>query len=151
MAKSKLEKLYKFKLCDKYETFAEAMPGIQQEGKDQQEIIEHLLNTCCKELLALLEQKKPPAQRLLKECISRCMDGIEQSAATTFNKDFGYELCWYLNDTVGCGLKFSSERKSWGFWKAGPKEVVVFNKKKAARPKKKVKPVDVTFTINQVK
>ena len=137
-----IEKLAKFKLCEKYKTFAEAMPGIQFEAKDQQEIIEKILNDCAKSLMQLLEQNSKCSQNTLKEVITAAMNAIEQSKANTFNKDFGYELCWYLSDTVACKYKINSERKPWGYWKVAEKEVVIFNKKKAAqhRTKKKSPP-----------
>jgi hypothetical protein len=132
-----IEKLAKFKLCEKYKTFAEAMPGIQFEAKDQQEIIECILNDCCKALMQLLEQNNACSQNSLKEVISTAMNAIEESKAGTFNKDFGYELCWYLSDVVGLKYKINSERKPWGYWKVAQKEVVIFNKKKAAQTPKK--------------
>ncbi len=126
-----LEKLRAFKLADKYETFHKAMPGIILATDNQKEIITQILDNCCAELIRLFLPTKKPLKTTLKQVIATYMDEISRSAADNANKDFAYELCWYLSDIAGLKMKLSSERKTWGYWKVADNEVKIFNKKKA--------------------
>lgn len=114
--KEKLDKLYAFRSLDKYATFGKAQPGIIHANEDQQQVINDILDTCCKELIILIDASKRPTKAILKEVISTQMDNITKAPVNIENRDFGYHLCYFLAEKVGLDLWRSSETKVWGYW-----------------------------------
>jgi hypothetical protein len=128
-----LEKLKAFRQADKYEAFREALPDVHYAIEDQKKIISDLLDACCAELIKLFQAGKKPTKLILKKNIAKWMDEIANAPVDNVNKDFGYELCWYLSDIAGLKLKLSSENKRWGYWGIVENEVRIVIKKKAAK------------------
>ncbi len=144
VAKS-IEKLWAFKQADKYVVFREVMEEISFTPDDQKKAITEILDNCCNELIRLLEAEKKVLKTTLKKVIISHMDIISSSRVDNANKDFAYELCWYLSEIVGLQFKTSSESRTWGFWKITDEGVKTVNKKKL---KKNNKPVGDTLTTN---
>lgn len=131
--KNSLEKLEAFKLADKYEAFCEVLPDVFYAIDDQKETISKLLNACAAELISILQNNKKPPKLVLKKVIAKWMDEISLAKVDNTNKDFAYELCWYLSDIIGSKLKLSSESHGWGYWKIAGTEVKTSSKKKARK------------------
>lgn len=111
-----IEKLEKFKFADKFATFYRIRPTVLLAEDDQQDTISAILDNCCRELIKLYRatQKKPTKASLKKECLN-CMNFIYKSSVRQENKDFAYELCWYLCDIVGVDFKKMTTSKKWGY------------------------------------
>lgn len=131
-----VSKLLDFKTVDKYHAFNKIVPGIAQTPDDKKAIVDKILDDCCKSLISLLETNSKPTKNQLKNIISECMYNLAQADIDTPNRDFGYELCWFLSDKVGLNMKRSSDNKVWGFWKVEVNEVKTISgirKKRASR------------------
>ena len=126
-----VEKLWAFKQADKYQVFREVQPEIIFTAEDRRKIISDILDNCSTELIQLLQSNSRLPQTELKKVITAYMDEISKAAVDNANKDFAYELCWYLSEIVGLKWKANSERKTWGYWKIADGEMLIFNKKKA--------------------
>src|SRR5690606_20056339 len=128
--------LYKFRSVDKYDTFKKAQPSVINTPADQKELIEKLLDECCTELIKLFRTDKRPTKTAIKSVITHYMNEIAHSGVNAENRDFGYELCWFLSEKTGSDFKFISHSKAWGFWKVESNEVKTIEMK-ARRKKKK--------------
>ena len=115
--KKALEQLRKFLRVDKYETFYKAHPHVLLSADDHKEIISDVLDDCCSGLIYLMEQEKKPTKTQLKKVVTDAMNAIATAKVNTENREFGYELCWYLSEKAGLNLKLMSENKIWGYWK----------------------------------
>lgn len=109
--------LTNFRWADKYATFYKMMPGIEHIGDEHKEIITDILDECCMHLLKALENERKPLKAELRGIITQHMNRIFLSPTTEENRDFGYELCWYLSDKIGLNFKLRSDSKAWGYWK----------------------------------
>jgi hypothetical protein len=127
----RLDKLQAFKQADKYKVFGEVQDGISFTAEDQQKIINQILDNCCNELTGLLRTERKPLKTTLKKIVSAYMDVISLCRADEANKDFAYELCFYLSEIAGLQLKLLSEGKAWGYWKVAADEVKIVKKKKS--------------------
>ena len=125
-----LNKLYAFKTVDKYEAFQKLQPGVVNASALYKETINILLDVCCRDLIALFELAKKPTKLILKQTITRCMNKISKADLDAENRDFGYELCWFLAEKVGLELKRTSENRVWGYWKVNDNEVIPVSKAK---------------------
>lgn len=112
-----LEKLYSFRGMDKYAVFGKAQPGIINAQEDQQQIINDILDHCCKELVIEIESVKKPTKTALKDIIVRHMHDITNAPVNIENKDFGYHLCYFLAEKTGLDIWRYSDTKVWGYWK----------------------------------
>ena len=116
----------KFRWIDKHETFKSLMPSVTYIGDDQKEVLSEIIRVCCTNLLAIYRNKRiKPTKAQLRKIVSHCMDEIARADIHTDNKDFGYELGWYLGEKLGIDLKKSSYGKIWGYWRVIDKNVVV--------------------------
>lgn len=118
-----LLKLYTFHRADKYATFAKAQAGIINTTDEQKEVVSKILNDCCRSLINLYEATTSPTVLSLKNVIMDCMDALTFADINIENKDFGYELCWFLAEKTGINLKLRSDTKVWGFWRVQQNEV----------------------------
>lgn len=116
-------KLNDFKKVDKYETFYKILPAVEFSPEDQKSIVSDILNNCCDDFITLHDADKKPLQSSLKKVFIKCMNELTIANIDTPNREFGYELCWYLSEKVGLKLKKTSENKIWGFWKVEEEEV----------------------------
>ncbi|MBA3827538.1 MAG: hypothetical protein H0X33_01235 [Taibaiella sp.] len=109
-------KLRKFKMVDKYRTFYKVQPYALFAGDDQHDTVTLLLDDCCRELIKLYEAaKKKPTKTSLKKTCSQCMNELMKAPINTENREFGYELCWYLSEIVQVDLLKTSSSKKWGY------------------------------------
>lgn len=118
-----LLKLYTFHRADKYATFAKAQPGIINTADNHKETVSKILNDCCRALINLYESSSIPAKASLKLVIMDCMDALTFADIDIENRDFAYELCWFLAEKTGINLKLRSDTKIWGFWKVQEDQV----------------------------
>lgn len=131
-----IETLRKFRWVDKYHTFHKIVPGVDHSTEHQKKVITDIVEECCTELIRIYSNKR---KRVLKAAVRSVilshMDEISYSDANTENKDFGYELCWYISEKVEVDLRKYTDTKVYGYWK------VVDNKLKevSRRSKKNVK------------
>jgi hypothetical protein len=51
------------------------------------------------------------------------MDQISIAAVNGENKEFGYQLGWYLAEKVAVNLRKGTEKKVWGYWHIEADEV----------------------------
>ena len=110
------EKLGKFKFSDKFVTFYRIQPTVLLSADDQQDLVSEILNNCCRELIKLYNgaKKLPTKASLKKECI-KCMNELYKADITEENRDFAYELCWYLCEIIGIDFKKISASKKLGY------------------------------------
>jgi len=111
-----IEKLEKFKFADKFATFYRIRPTVLLAEDDQQDTITALLDDCCRELIKLYRMaKKMPAKAALKKELIRGMNAIYKAPVRQENKDFAYELCWYICSITGVDIKKMTASKKWGY------------------------------------
>ncbi len=111
-----IETIAKFRWIDKYATFCKLIPGIENENDDHKEVITEILDRCCNELIDCFRAKDKPLKTTLKEVITQHMNMIYAAKTSEINKDFGYELCWYISDKIGLRFKLQSGKRAWGYW-----------------------------------
>jgi|GEM_PF-751401 len=115
--------LSKFRYVDKYHTFREILPGIGRAPESQRVIVNELLNHCCSELLQHFTTNKRPSKQLLRQILIECMDALSVASIDAENREFGYQLGWYLAEKVKVNLQRGTEKKLWGYWKVEGNEV----------------------------
>jgi hypothetical protein len=115
--------LYKFRLVDKFQSFHEILPSVQFSTEEQKNFVSEILNSCCIELESLCRAVKPPSKVILKKTLVACMDELSIAPIDTDNREFGYQLGWYLADKVNVNLKKGTEKKVWGYWHIDGNEV----------------------------
>lgn len=115
--------LSKFRYVDKYESFHEILPFVLLAPEDQKQIVTEILDHCCSQLLFHFNQGKKPSKILLKTVLIECMDALAVAPINAENREFGYQLGWYLADKVEVNLKKGTEKKLWGYWLIEKNEV----------------------------
>ena len=117
-----ISKLTKFRSVDKYEAFHEILPAVIHTTTEQKEIVCDILDRCCTALLQLLRLPKRPTKPVMKKALVLCMDDISIAPVDGENKEFGYQLGWYLaekgNGEKGVGVLAHRRRGSEGADKA---------------------------------
>ncbi|RYD57951.1 MAG: hypothetical protein EOP56_06670 [Sphingobacteriales bacterium] len=116
--------LTKFRWIDKYKTFAKVLPLATITRPQEKEIVTGILDACCNDLIALLKQQSKPGKMAIRQAITIHMDELARAGVCHTNKDFGYELFWYLGEKMDIDLKRSSHAKVWGYWKVEANKVV---------------------------
>ncbi len=111
-----LKTLEKFRNVDKFRAFQEILPDVVYSGADERELVNEILDACCRDLLELFRAKKKPTKPVLKKLLILCMDELAVAKINTTNREFGYQLGWYLAEKVSVDLKKGTEKKVWGFW-----------------------------------
>jgi len=113
-----IEKLEKFKFADKFATFYRIRPNVLLAEDDQQDAVSVILDDCCRELIKLYRAaKKKPTKTSLKKVCMQCMNTLYKATVREENKDFAYELCWYVCEIVGVDFKKMTSSKKWGYKK----------------------------------
>ena len=125
-----IAKLVRFEEIDKYRSFFKILPDVVQTTEAERDIITKILNKSSKELIALLKQEKKAHKASVKKIINDCMKQIALAEVNTVNKDFAYELCWYISDIAGLDMRMSSNAFMWGYWDVVLDEVKVIEYKK---------------------
>lgn len=111
-----ISKLVKFRSVDKYEAFFEVLPAVVHTSSIQKEVVSEILDTCCTSLLQMLRQPKRPTKPALKKVLVTCMDQISIAPVDAENREFGYQLGWFLAEKVAVNLRKGTEKKVWGYW-----------------------------------
>jgi len=109
--------LTKFLHVDKYACFYEVLPSVASSPEDQRLAVSEILNRCCSELIAHFQQSKKPLKPVLRQSLIDCMDRLSIAQISAENREFGYQLGWFLADKVQVNLKTGTEKKIWGYWK----------------------------------
>lgn len=125
-----IAKLVRFEEIDKYRSFYKILPAVVQTTEDERATVTGILNSSTKELIALLNENEKPHKASLKKIINDCMKRISLAEVSNINKDFAYELCWYLSDIAGLDMRKNSHTASWGYWDVVLNEVKVIEYKK---------------------
>jgi len=134
--KAVLDQLYKIRWVDKYETFRAIVPGVEETPEHEKEIIVKLVEDCCTALIQLYSPKKPPTVAAVRSTVLRYMDMVSYAPVCTQNRDFGYELCWYIAEKTGVSIRKYTETKVYGYWRVEGtrlREVTKRGKKAKAR------------------
>ena len=130
------QKLSKFRLVDKYQSFHEILPEVRYADSQQKATVAEVLDNCAKELLVLWNlAKKRPTKATMKKVLQIHMNLISHAALDELNKEFAYRLCWFLAEKVDVNLPKQTAAKYWGYWKIVDDEVKTVKYKK---PKKKL-------------
>jgi hypothetical protein len=140
-----LHKLDKFKSVDKYEAFNEILPTVVYSSPFDKEVVSEILNNCCSLLIAEFEISSRPSKPMLKKMLICCMDELTVAPIDAENREFGYQLGWYLAEKVNVDLQKGTERKVWGYWRVEEEEVKIPVRPRftgRAKPKVKEEAVD---------
>ena len=116
--------LNRFRWIDKYATFSKVLPPALITPAIEKEQVTDILDACCKEIATILKQGEKTGKTVLKQTIACFMDELARTDVCQVNKDFGYELFWYVGEKMGIDLKKVSHSKIWGYWKAESNSVV---------------------------
>ena len=133
-----LAKLERFEEVDKYRSFYKILPSVVQTTEEERDIITKILNKSAKELIRLLKQEKKPHKATLKKVVNDCMKTVAAAPVSTVNKDFAYEMCWYLSDIAGLEMRKTSHSSAWGYWDIIFNEVKTIEYKEKKRLKNKI-------------
>lgn len=112
-----IEDLRKIRRTDKYHNFHKIIPGVADTPDHEQDTINEIIEDCCTELVRHYLSRKAPTRALVRNIILKHMDLISYAEVNTENKDFGYELCWYIAEKTGVPLRKYTDTKVYGYWK----------------------------------
>jgi len=115
--------LSKFRQVDKYEAFREILPSVALTAESHKTVVAALLDDCATHLLQLFEAPKKPPKLLLRQPLIACMDALSIADIDAENREFGYQLGWYLAEKVNINLGKGTEKKLWGYWRIEDNEV----------------------------
>lgn len=125
MNEKKIATLTKLRLVDKYIGFYEIMPEVLHSDKQQKELVTALLDECCRRLVQLFTTVAKPRKPAIKKPIFHCMDELTLAPLDAVNREFAYQLGWFIADKAGVDLRKGSMRKAWGYWAVQAGEVKV--------------------------
>lgn len=112
-----IEQLRKIRWLDKYHNFHKIIPGVDNTPDHQKDIVNNLVEDCCTELVRLYSAKKKPTVAVVRSVILKYMDLISYADVNTENRDFGYELCWYIAEKIGITIRKYTDTKVYGYWR----------------------------------
>lgn len=110
---------------DKYRSFYEILPEVRETPADQREVVSEILNACCNELIRMFSEPVRPTKPMLKKALIYCMDELSIARVCPLNREFGYQLGWFLAEKVSVDLRKGTEKKVWGFWRVEDSEVQI--------------------------
>lgn len=120
-----IAKLVRFAEVDKYRSFYKILPAVVQTTEVERDVITKVLDRSCKDLIGLFKGEKRPHKATVKKVINDCMKSIALAPVNSLNKDFAYEMCWYLSDIAGLDMRKASASHAWGYWDVVLDEVKV--------------------------
>jgi hypothetical protein len=121
--KEVIDVLSKFRYVDKYEAFHEILPCVLSTSEKEKNVVSEILDSCCAYLLKCYEESERPSKASLKKSLIICMDSLAIAQINAVNREFGYQLGWYLAEKVNINLKKGTEKKLWGYWQIEGNEV----------------------------
>lgn len=124
-----VEELRKFRWMDKYHNFHKIIPGVDDTPDEIKELISNIVEDCCTELIRHYSARKKPTIATIRSIILKCMDDISYTDVNTENKDFGYELCWYIAEKIGIKIRKYTETKVYGYWKVEENQLKAVTKR----------------------
>lgn len=133
-----IEQLRKIRWIDKYHNFHKIIPGVDDTPDEVKLLISNLVEDCCTELIRQYSAKKQPTVATIRSIILKHMDNISYADVNTENKDFGYEMCWYIAEKIGINIRKYTETKVYGYWRVENnmlREVTKRGKKKTTKNK----------------
>ena len=125
MNEEKIATLTKLRMVDKYASFYEIMPEVVHCSVQQKQWVTSLLDECCRQLIVLFNTHKKPTKTAIKKPIFHCMDELTLAPLDAANREFAYQLGWFIADKSGVDLRKGSMRKAWGYWAIQAEEVRV--------------------------
>jgi hypothetical protein len=120
-----IDVLSKFRYVDKYEAFHEILPSVISTSEKEKNIVSEILDSCCTELLKCCQESERPNKTSLKKSLVVCMDALAVADIDSANREFGYQLGWYLAEKVNLNLQKGTEKKIWGYWQIENNEVKI--------------------------
>jgi hypothetical protein len=96
---------------------------VKYTSEEQKSLVSEILDSCCKELMSFFEKEKHPSKIELKKSLVSCMDHLTIAPIDQENREFGYQLGWYLSEKANVDLKKGTEKKVWGYWQVDGNEV----------------------------
>lgn len=132
----KISALRRIRWVDKYHTFHKIVPGVEESGDDEKDIIINIIEDCCTSLIKIYNGKKKPTVAILRQTILKYMDEISYAEVSIDNKDFGYELCWYIGEKIDVEVRKYSDTKIYGYWKVQDDKLKAV-KRRGKKPDKK--------------
>lgn len=135
-----IEQLRKIRWVDKYNTFHRIIPGVDNTPEKEQDIIINIVEDCCTELIRLYSARKQPTVATIRAAILRYMDLVSYAEVNTENRDFGYELCWYIAEKTGVSVRKYTETKVYGYWRVEDNRLKEVTKRGKRASTKKQKP-----------
>lgn len=133
----KISALRKIRWVDKYHTFHKIIPGVDCSADDEKDIIVNLLEDCCTALIKLYNAKKKPTIAALRRTIMDFMDEISYTEVSQDNKDFGYEICWYIAEKIDVEVRKYSDSKIYGYWKVQGEKLKIVSRRGKKQKKDK--------------
>jgi hypothetical protein len=112
-----IEFLNRFRWIDKYKTFAGILPAATTASAEDQEQLTAILDACAYDIISLYHNTKRPTRLQIRQIFTTHIDELARTGLSAANKDFGYELFWYLGEKTGTDLRKGSDAKIWGYWK----------------------------------
>ncbi|MCB9046994.1 MAG: hypothetical protein H6550_12750 [Chitinophagales bacterium] len=112
-----IEELRRIRWLDKYHNFHKVVPGVDHSPDEVKDIVNNLVEDCCTELIRHYSGKKKPTVATVRSIIIKYMDLISYTDVNIENKDFGYELCWYIAEKIGITIRKYTETKVYGYWR----------------------------------
>lgn len=117
--------LSKFRNVDKYESFYEILPSVVHTPEEQKELVSEILDSCCTQLINHFETGQKRCKKAIRQSLIECMDSLSIAGINAENREFGYQLGWFLADKVRVDLKKGTEKKVWGYWQIENNEVKI--------------------------
>lgn len=133
----KIEELRRIRWVDKYHTFHKIVPGVEHTPEHEQNIIVEIIEECCTVLIRHYLGNKKPKVPTLRSVILQHMDMISYANVNTENRDFGYELCWYIAEKININIRKYTDTKVYGYWKVQDNHLKAVTKRGKKPPKKK--------------
>lgn len=125
MIDERIATLTKLRMVDKYASFYEIMPEVLHSDWRQKQLVTVLLDDCCRKLVQLFTTVAKPKKPAIKKPIFYCMDELTLAPLDAANREFAYQLGWFIADKAGVDLRKGSMRKAWGYWAVQAEEVRV--------------------------
>ncbi len=96
-------------------------------------IVTEILNDCAKELILLFNIPKKPAKTAIKKILQQCMNDLFRAQIDDENREFAYQLGWFLAEKTGVELPKRTEKKVWGYWQISDDEVKIVKARKTRK------------------
>lgn len=101
-------KLIAFRECDKFATYHDLHPTMQNSDEQQKKIVNDEMNRCCDELLEHLNSNQPEDDKA-KQIVRDSLNRIEGAFIDTEEREFSYELYFKIGNMLGIDIQDNSK------------------------------------------